>query len=198
MRWWTISNWTFFVAFAPITGIFLAKLSYGRTVREFMAANWIAPSLFSIVWYGIWGGTAIKWQKDGAVDFLSSMRQNGSLSAIWRFVENLPLTWLLIPLVMFMMIISFATAADANIATIASLCVKDTQMKEEAPNWIKVAWGILSALISYLLIAFTRDQTGLAGIKALGSVGGLFMLIIVIFQLFSAVKLFFGKNCNTV
>ena len=71
-------------------------------------------------------------------------------------------------------------------------------MKEEAPNWIKVAWGILSALISYLLIAFTRDQTGLAGIKALGSVGGLFMLIIVIFQLFSAVKLFFGKNRNTV
>ena len=54
--WWTLFDWTVWIAYAPVMGLFLAKISYGRTIREFMIINWILPSVFGLVWFSVWGG----------------------------------------------------------------------------------------------------------------------------------------------
>lgn len=191
VKWWTITNWAFYVAFAPVTGVFLAQLSYGRTVREFMITNWITPSIFSIAWFGIWGGTAMRWQATGVLDIASVIRDGGALSAIWAFIGKLPLAQVLVPLVMLMLVLSFCTAADSNVMTIASLCTKNAVIGRDASNLVKLAWGLLCALLAWLLLVFVKDESGLSGIKYLGSVGGMFLLAVVILQIISAAKLFF-------
>lgn len=65
VKWWTTYNWAFWMAFAPVTGVFLAQLSYGRTIREVLFVNWIMPSVFVIIWMGVFGGCAVNWQIGG-------------------------------------------------------------------------------------------------------------------------------------
>ena len=196
VRWWTVTNWAFYIAFAPVTGVFLARLAYGRTVREFMITNWVAPSVFSIAWFGIFGSTAMSWQASGAADLVSAISSGGAMSAIWVFIGKTPLPQLLTPLVMIMLVMSFCTAADANVITIASLCTKGAVIGQDAHGAVKLAWGALCALLAYLLIVFVKDESGLSGIKYLGSVGGMFLLAVVVLQIISAVKLFFHDNAE--
>ena len=190
VKWWTIMNWAFYIAFAPVTGIFLAQISYGRTIREFLIVNWIIPSVFALVWFSIWGGTAVFWQKNGMVDFVQVIQNGGAMSAMWTFLDTLPATKIFIPVVMITLILSFSTAADSNITTVSSLCVRDAQLGKEAPWYIKLVWGCLCALLAFLMVAFTAGESGLEGIKYMGSVAGLFLLGVVVVQIISAIKLF--------
>ena len=56
--WWTLFDWTSWINYAPVMALFLAKIAYGRTVREFMIINWILPSIFGMVWFSVWGNPA--------------------------------------------------------------------------------------------------------------------------------------------
>ena len=76
LQWWTIYNWTFWMAFAPVTGVFLAQLTYGHTIREVMIVNWIMPSVFAIIWFSVFGGCAVNWQVNGILDIASVMADN--------------------------------------------------------------------------------------------------------------------------
>lgn len=74
--WWTLFDWTVWIAYAPVMGLFLAKISYERTIREFMIINWILPSVFGFVWFSVWGGTALNWQMKGVVDLVTILKEN--------------------------------------------------------------------------------------------------------------------------
>ena len=119
--WWTLFDWTVWIAYAPVMGLFLAKISYGRTIREFMIINWILPSIFGLVWFSVWGGTALNWQMNGVVDLVSILKENGATAAVWGFLQHLPMNLgiVLIPVVMVTLLLSFSTAADSITHTLA-------------------------------------------------------------------------------
>lgn len=191
VMWWTLYDWAIWIAYAPLMGLFLAMISYGRTIRQFMVINWILPSAFGMVWFGIWGGTALQWQQNGTVDLVSTIKNSGAVAGLWRFLENLPLSWILIPLVMVTLIVSFSTAADVMTTTIASLCTRNLKHGEEPPTWQKLLWGLSIGTIAFFMVAFAGGVQGVDGVKYLAAAGGAMVLFIFVLQVISAIKVFF-------
>ena len=191
VMWWTLYDWAIWIAYAPLMGIFLAIISYGRTIREFMIINWIMPSLFSVVWFGIWGGTAIYWQMNGTLDLVGTINSNGAVAALWAFLGHIPFGAAIIPIVMITLVLSFSTAADSITRTVASLCTKGIEHDEEPASWQKLLWGISVGTIAYLMVAFAGGSQGVNGVKYLSAAGGFVVLFVFVLQVVSCIKMFF-------
>ena len=88
-RAWTLWDFCFMIGYAPVTGIFLAILSYGRTVREYLIVNWVLPAVFGIIWFAIWGASAIDMQINGTADLVGAIKTGGAVMALWEFLKNL-------------------------------------------------------------------------------------------------------------
>ncbi|NLY20093.1 MAG: BCCT transporter [Tissierellia bacterium] len=190
---WTLFDWAVWIAYAPVTGIFLGQISYGRTIREFLIVNVILPATFGIVWFGVWGNSAIHMQMAGEVDLVGTIANQNAVTALWQFLQNLPfgLGTIVIPINLLVVIISFVTAADATSNNVASLCIKDVPIGSEAPGFLKAIWGVTIGVIAIVLAAFGGTEQGVEGMKALGAAGGFFVLFVFVLQVISAIKMFF-------
>jgi glycine betaine transporter len=189
---WTLFDWSMWIAYAPLLGIFLAMISYGRTIRQFMIINWIVPSIFGLVWISVWGGTALNWQINGKVDLVKLINDNGFVAGLWGFLQHVPFVgFIIVPLVILALIVSFSTTADSMTITIASICTKNLKHGEEPAKWQKLIWGIFIGTISFLMIAYGGGIQGVDGIKFLAVIGGFIVLFIFILQLASLIKIFF-------
>ena len=119
------------------------------------------------------------------------MSRDGAYAGIWRFLQNLPLARLLIPIVLFTMLISYTTGADNCITVMSALCVRNRKIGDEAPASIKLAWGIPIGLLAFLLMAFAAGTTGNDGVRYMVVAVGSLLLIYFILHIAAAVKLFF-------
>lgn len=192
-RSWTLFDWAFWVGYAPVTGIFLAMISYGRTVREYMIVNWILPSVFGIIWFSIWGGSALHMQISGTADLIGAINSGGAIMALWEFLKHLPfgLGVIIVPVNIFVILISFITAADATLTNIGSMCVKDVPIGTEPPAKLKVIWGISVGIVAVIMAAFGGGAQGVDGVKALAAAAGFVVLFIFVLQIIAFVKTFF-------
>ena len=195
-RSWTLFDFAFWVGFAPVTGIFLALLSYGRTVREYMIVNWILPSVFGLVWFSIWGASGIHMQMSGEVDLVSALNSGGAIMALWEFLKHLPfgLGVVVVPINIIVILASFITCADATLTNIGSMCVRDVPIGTEPPAKIKVLWGISAGAIAIVMAAYGGGAQGVDGVKALAAVAGFVVLFIFVLQIISFIKLFFCEG----
>jgi choline-glycine betaine transporter len=190
---WTLFDWACWIAYAPVTGIFLAMISHGRTIREFLLVNLILPSVFGIVWFTVWGGSALGMQVAGTADLVGTIVNNDAISALWQFIESLPfgLGTIVVPLNLFIIVVSFVTCADATSTDIASMCLKDVPIGTEPPATLKVLWGGLIGIIAIIMAAFGGQEQGVEGVKALATAGGFVVLFIYVLQIISVIKMFF-------
>lgn len=191
LQWWTIYNWTFWMAFAPVTGVFLAQLTYGHTIRESLIVNWLMPSVFAIIWFSVFGGCAINWQVNGVLDIASVINENGTYAGIWAFIGKLPFAQILIPITLFIMLISFSTSADNSVSAISALCTQNSKIGDEAPSILKILWGVAIGVLAYLLMAYAAGAKGNDGVRymvvAIGSVLSIFIILVIA----STVNMFF-------
>lgn len=195
-RSWTLFDWSCWIAYAPVTGIFLAMLSRGRTIREFMIVNFVLPSVFGFVWFAIWGNSALHMQMTGKADLVAALNEGGAVMALWEFLQNLPfgIGVVVVPLNIIIVIMSFITAADATLTNVGSMCMKDVPIGSEPPAKIKVLWGILIGTVAIIMAAFGGGAQGVDGVKALATAGGFAVLFIFLLQLVSACKVFFSSK----
>ena len=189
----TLFDWAFWVGYAPVTGIFLAMLSYGRTVREYMIVNWILPSVFGFFWFAIWGASAIHMQASGAADLVGAIKSGGAVMALWEFLKHLPfnLGAIVLPVNILVILASFITNADATLTNIGSMCVRNVPIGTEPPANMKAVWGISVGIVSIVMAAFGGGAQGVDGVKALAAVAGFVVLFIFAIQTVAFVKVFF-------
>ncbi len=192
-RSWTLFDWSVWIAYAPVTGIFLGQISYGRTIRQCLIINLILPAIFGIIWFGVWGNAAINMQITNQVDLVSTIQNANSVTALYQFIENMPfgLGTILIPINIFVILISFVTAADATANNVASMCIKDIPIGSEAPGSLKILWGVTIGIIAIIMAAFGGGEQGVQGVKSLAAAGGFVVLFIFILQIISSIKMFF-------
>lgn len=191
VMWWTLYDWAIWIAYAPLMGIFLAVISYGRTIRQFMIINWILPAVFSILWFGVFGGTALHWQQNNTVDLVSTINESGAVAGLWAFLANMPFAVIIIPIVMIALILSFSTAADSMVRAIAMLCTVNIRYNEDPAKWKMLIWAISIAIIAFVMVAFAGGVQGVDGVKYLAALGGSAVLFVFVLQVCSAVKMFF-------
>ena len=172
-------------------GIFFAMIAYGRTIKEFLIINWILPAVFGMIWFAVWGGTALQWQINGRVDIVAAIKAGGAVSGIWAFLQAVPLGSILIPIIIITLIAAFSTTADTMSTTIAALCTKGARHDEEPALWQKVVWGVSIGAISAIMVAFGGGEQGVDGVKYLSACGGFVVLAIFILQVLAAGKVFF-------
>src|SRR5690606_8055047 len=171
---WTLFYWAWWIAWSPFVGMFFARISRGRTVREFLTVVLLAPVGFNFVWMTVFGNTAISLDMGGAAGAISEAVIADLSTALFRFFEFLPGTaitsWLAVALVT----VFFVTSADSGslvIDTIASGGADDT------PRWQRVYWCGVEGLAAALLLL----AGGLGALQAATLVAALpFALIMIV------------------
>lgn len=181
---WTVQYWASFIVYAPILGMFLSRLAKGRTVREFVLVNVLAPSIFCIVWIAVFGSMTVDLQSSGSFDVLEAVNEYGMQSTIFHILNQFPLGKVLIVAFLISIFTSFATMADPIAAALATISTKKViSIDDEAPNVLKIIIGIAMGLVSYLLVA-SGGVTSVKGMWVLIGFPIAFLLILLVVGVF--------------
>lgn len=195
-RWWPIYYWAIWLAYAPLTGMFLARISKGRTVRQFMLVNLALPGTFGLVWFSVFGGNAINLQLSG-IDLAGVIANKGLEVSVFEFLKHYPLTTLMSVLFMVAVYISVVTLADSMTTTISSLSTSAYNSAEvEPPTKVKIFWGaMMSAMAIINLLAGQEGQiSGIDATKQIATVAGFPTLFLMFFMAFCVIKMFVQRE----
>ncbi|GAA3610047.1 BCCT family transporter [Marihabitans asiaticum] len=173
---WTVFYWAWTVSWAPFMGIFLARISKGRTVREFVLGVLFAPSLFTLVWFVVFGWSAMQIDGiGGSGGELSTAVAESVPLAMFEFFENYPATQLIQGLAVLIVAIFFATSSDSASLVVDMLCTGDG---EAGPLRQRVFWGVSEGALAALLIVLAGDK-GLEALQQVITVVGLPMFTLM-------------------
>ncbi|QXE01538.1 BCCT family transporter [Terribacillus sp. DMT04] len=142
---WTIFYWSWWIAWSPFVGIFIARVSKGRTIREFVTYVLIVPSLISFLWFTTMGGAAIKAELAGMVS-ISSLSNEQSLFGV---LEGFPLSMALSILAILIIVTFFVTSADSGTFVLGMMTTNGSQ---NPSTQIKVIWGVFLAITALALL----------------------------------------------
>lgn len=145
---WTVMFWAWWISWAPFVGLFIARISKGRTIREYIIAVLLVPSLFVFLWMTVFGNGAIYIDKHVAHGALSALAGNPDI-LLFSFFEQFPLATPLCILAILMIAMFFITSADSGILVMNSI---STGNRPNSPKWQNAFWGILLALISMAML----------------------------------------------
>lgn len=174
-QWWDLYWMVDWLSFGPITGLFLVKMSYGRTIRQFITVNVILPSIFGVIWFGIFGGFAINIQLTGIYDLMEFYNASGAEAFMMQLFEFVPGTMIIRVIMLVLVALSFITLADSMTSTISQMSLRNqTSDIKEAPLPIKVFWGVLIGAVSILFVV----TGGINGIKIVKTIAGYPMLFV--------------------
>lgn len=144
---WTVFYWAWWVSWSPFVGMFIARVSKGRTVREFMIAVLLIPTLVSAVWMSAFGAQALD-QVQGGVGQLANGLGDVSL-AMFQMLENLPLTAITSALAIILVLVFFITSSDSGSLVIDSITAGG---KVDAPVPQRIFWAVLQGVIAGALL----------------------------------------------
>ena len=148
---WTIFYWAWWVSWTPFVGMFLAKISKGRSIREFVIGVMVVPTTVSLAWFCVFGGTAIREQTDGVMGFDAA-------------------------LVMILVAIFFVSGADSASLVMGTLSERGAH---EPSRSVTIFWGVLTGAVAALLLAMSGDD-GLSGIKQMAIIAALPFVVVMI------------------
>ncbi|MEW1636596.1 BCCT family transporter [Streptomyces sp. NPDC093801] len=145
---WTIFYWAWWLSWAPFVGTFIARISHGRTIREFLIGVLLVPSGATVVWFCVMGGTAIRLDSTGAAD-LASKAKEGAEASLFAMLDALPLGTLTSWVAMALVMTYFITSADSASLVMGSLTSRGSL---HPPTWLVVTWGVLMAAVAAVLL----------------------------------------------
>jgi choline/carnitine/betaine transport len=170
---WTIFYWAWWISWTPFVGMFIARISRGRTIRQFVAGVLLVPSAVSVIWFAILGGTAIDLQRDGAVDIAGL---GGVESQLFTTLDQFPLATVMSVLVMLLVAIFFVSGADAASIVMGTLSERGV---EEPKRPTVIFWGVATGVVAILgLIAGGADA--LSGLQTITIVAALPFTVIMV------------------
>ncbi|NWO15105.1 BCCT family transporter [Virgibacillus sp.] len=178
---WTVFYWAWWTTWAPFVGSFIARISKGRTIKEFVIGVLVVPSLISFVWFSILGGSAIhfihEFQNTGLADSINADVN----AALFAFFNEIPLGPILSVLAIILIFSFFITSADSATFVLGMLSDKGNL---NPSNRIKMTWGIISSgsAIVFLLAG------GLDAVKTISIVVASPFTIMMLFICYSIIK----------
>lgn len=181
--WWTIFYWGWWLSWGPLVGMFIARISRGRTIRQFLLTALTIPPLGGFLWIVIFGGTALHIELYGAGGIVDAVNSNMTL-ALYQTIEAIgveSLTWPMAALATFMIITWFVTSADSGTLVICTiLSVGD----KNPPQRFRIIWGLgLGAVAAVLLMA-----GGLKALQTASIAAALPFSVVLLFMCASLVK----------
>ncbi len=180
---WTLTYMVWWIAWAPFVGVFIARISKGRTIREFVAGVILGPTLFSILWFGVFGGAGFFQALQNDSSIMDVVRNN--VSGVTFFVlEAFPLSKLTIALVIvaaFLFIVTSVVSAAFVLGMFSSAGSLDPSRK------IKLVWGIILGALGMVMI-LSGNIEAVKSIIALGSLPFVFVVLLLMVCLLKTLK----------
>jgi choline/glycine/proline betaine transport protein len=149
---WTVFYWAWTITWAPFVGIFIARISKGRTIRQFIGGVLLLPTAFTIIWFSTFGFAAIDLDmaQDGALsEFITADPDNVPVS-LFLFLESLPLAQIVSGLAVLIVVIFFTTSSDSASLVIDMLCSSD--VTDDPPTRQRVFWAIAEGAVAATLL----------------------------------------------
>ena len=183
---WTILYWAWWCAWAPFVGLFIARISKGRTIREFIFGVLVIPSMFGILWFTVFGNTAI-WLNDGEAAGTLGQMISSPETLLFKFLDYLPLSGVTGLVSLVVISLFFITSADSGIYVLNNIASRDKSLA--APRWQAVMWGILMSVVAIVLM----QSGGLANLQAMTLLVALPFAMLMLLMCFSLWK---GLNAD--
>ncbi|WP_353194249.1 BCCT family transporter [Pusillimonas noertemannii] len=182
---WTLFYWGWWIAWSPFVGLFIARISRGRTIREFVRGVLLVPAGFTLFWMTVFGDSAIYFiMVDGMQNLAEIVNADSSL-ALFAFLEALPLSSITSAIAIVMVIVFFVTSADSG-ALVVDLLASDEA--GHSPVWQRIFWSVLMGVVAIALLL----ADGLKALQTATIASALpfsVILLVAIWGLFKALKL---------
>jgi glycine betaine transporter len=176
---WTIFYWAWWIAWAPFVGAFIARVSRGRSVREFVVGVVLAPTVLGFLWFSVFGGTALWSQLFGHADLVQALG-NGYETVLFTLFDSLPGSLLLSCLALVLLMIFFVTSADSAVLVLASM---STDEAGDPPLSRKLVWGVAVALIAAVLL-LAGGLEALQGMITIAALPFALLMVLVMVSLY--------------
>jgi choline/carnitine/betaine transport len=177
---WTIFYWAWWVSWTPFVGMFIARISRGRTIRQFVAGVLLVPSVVSLVWFAVFGGAAIRVQQEGV-----DLAGEGSIEAqLFGLLDQYPIAMIASVLVMVLVAIFFVSGADAASIVMGSLSERGTI---KPGRGTVIFWGVAMGAVAAVML-LVGGEDALKGLQTITIIAALPFLVVMIGLAVSLVK----------
>lgn len=177
---WTIFYWAWWIAWAPFVGSFIARVSKGRTIRNFAVGVLLVPTAVSMVWFSVFGGAALYSEHFGDFSILQAMGGDEA-QGFFSLLSDFPFSGVLIVVAMLSVMIFFITSSDSGTYVVGMLTSKGNS---NPPKALRVTWGIAEGAFAALLLW----AGGLEALQTASVIGGfpfmliMFLMVICLFK----------------
>ena len=181
--WWTIFYWGWWIAWCPFVGLFIARVSKGRTIKQFCFCVLLIPTSVVMLWMGVFGGAAAGvdlFYDAGVVDAVN----NDYAAGVFATVQGFGYAWLTYPitvLITILLISWFVTSSDSGTLV---MCTMLSMGDEHPPVKFRIFWGLTSGIVAGVLML----AGGLSALQTASIVAGLPIAVILLFMIYGIVK----------
>lgn len=154
-RWlglWTLFYWAWWISWAPFVGMFIARISRGRTVRELVFGVLLIPLGFTLAWLSVFGNTALDLVMNQNVAELGKTALEQPSMAMYQLLDHFPASKIVIGVAIFVGFVLFLTPADSGAVMMANLSCKGGDVDEDAPHWLRILWSAIITLVTIGLL----------------------------------------------
>ncbi|MCO2633150.1 BCCT family transporter [Pseudomonas aeruginosa] len=144
---WTVFYWAWWIAWAPFVGLFIARISRGRTIREFVFGVLFIPLGFTLAWMSIFGNSALEQALGGASELGRVAIEQPSM-ALYQMLQNYPWSRAVITVTVLVSFVFFVTSADSGTVVLSTLSAHGGRADDDGPKWLRVFWGSVTALVT--------------------------------------------------
>lgn len=184
---WTIFYWAWWIACAPATGMFIASISRGRTIKEVVVMHMAVAPVATWMWFATFGSTALHQQIKEGIDLVGAMK-SGSGDIIFTVLGNLPFGSILGVMFLILVILFLATTVDSFSYVCAQIATRKECDPENPPKAIRALWAVSIGVISVTLVLFGKGITGLQLSSIAASLLIIFVMIAICFSMVTMLK----------
>ncbi|MGA6536634.1 choline BCCT transporter BetT [Stenotrophomonas sp. NPDC101269] len=155
---WTVFYWAWWIGWAPFVGLFIARISRGRTIREFVFGVLLIPLGFTLAWLSIFGNSALDQILHHDQLQLAQMAVDTPPTVLYALLDNYPWSRTVITVTVIVSFIFFVTSADSGTVVLSTLSSHGGAPEDDGPRWLRVFWGVMTGLVTAgLLLAGSMD-----------------------------------------
>ncbi|KHT01962.1 choline transporter [Pectobacterium brasiliense] len=147
MNSWTLFFWAWWVAWAPFVGLFLARISRGRTIRQFVVGTLIIPFVFTLLWLSIFGNSALYQVLHGNLDFANEVMQHPE-RGFYSLLAQYPGFSLSASVATITGLLFYVTSADSGSLVLGNFTSRLGDINNDAPNWLRIFWSVAIGLLT--------------------------------------------------
>lgn len=178
---WTVFYWGWWLSWAPFVGLFIARVSRGRTIREFVLGVLLVPAGFTLMWMTFFGNSAIDMIMNQGAEQLGELVQNDTPVALFAFLEQFPFSTFLSGLATIMVIVFFVTSSDSGSMVVDMLC---SNGRDDTPVWQRIFWASGEGVVAIVLLL----AGGLGALQTMAIAAALPFTIILMITTFGLIK----------